>query len=171
MMKLIQGRKKTKPKIDSIDWFQYRTGRIAASHCKRIPSLKSTTSPTKALKVWVIKSPFNSCYEGGLGKGGCNWTGTNKIHETEWTFWYKSWKGWICHSLRSSRFLSFSRWRSNKRAKKRASEGARLGWAKNWGEVWRGWARRGGGGEKRNRLQSIPNINFFTELRSPTNGG
>ena len=97
--------KKTKPKIDSIDWFQYRTGRIAASHCKRIPSLKSTTSPTKALKVWVIKSPFNSCYEGGLGKGGCNWTGTNKIHETEWAFWYKSWKGWICHSLRSSCFL------------------------------------------------------------------
>ena len=45
------GEKKTKPKIDSIDWFQYRTGRIAASHCKRIPSLKSTTSPTKALKV------------------------------------------------------------------------------------------------------------------------
>ena len=32
------------------DWFKYRTGRIIASHCKRIASLKSTTAPTKALK-------------------------------------------------------------------------------------------------------------------------
>ena len=45
-------------------------------------------------------------------------------------------------SLCSSRFLSFSRHRSNKRAKKRASEGARLGRAKNWGEG----EREGGGG-------------------------
>ena len=40
------------------------------------------------------------------------------------------------HSLRSNRFLSFSRRRSNKQAKKRTSEGARLGWAKigvKWG--------------------------------------
>ena len=41
-------------------------------------------------------------------------------------------------SLRSSCFLSFSRWRSKKRAKKRASEGACLGCAKNWGDVVRG---------------------------------
>ena len=33
-----------------------------------------------------------------------------------------------------------------------------LGWAKNWGEVGRGEREGGGGGEKRNRLQSIPNI-------------
>ena len=45
-------------------------------------------------------------------------------------------------SLRSSRFLSFSRRKSNKRANKWACEGARLRWAKNWGEVGRGWARR-----------------------------
>ena len=48
-------------------------------------------------------------------------------------------------SLRSSGFLSFSRQRD--RVSKRASERARLG----WGEVGRGC-------EKRNRLQSIPNI-------------
>ena len=38
--------KKTKLRSDSIDWFKYRTGRITASHCKRIASLKTTTSPT-----------------------------------------------------------------------------------------------------------------------------
>ena len=42
--------KKPKLQSDSIDWFQYRTGRITACHCKRISSLKSTPSPTKALK-------------------------------------------------------------------------------------------------------------------------
>lgn len=42
--------KKTKLQSDSIDWFKFRAGRITASHCKRITSLKSTTSPTKALK-------------------------------------------------------------------------------------------------------------------------
>ena len=38
---------------------------------------------------------------------------------------------WFDVSLRSSHFLSFSRQRSNKRAKMRESEGALLGWAKN----------------------------------------
>ena len=57
-------------------------------------------------------------------------------------------------SLCSSRFLSFSRRRSNKRAKEHA-------WGENWGEVLarEGVEREtGGGGEKRNRLHSIPNI-------------
>ena len=61
----------------------------------------------------------------------------------------------IFNSLRSSRFLSFSRQRSKKRAIKRESA---------WGEQkirekW-GWGERegGGGGEERNRLQLIPNI-------------
>ena len=45
-------------------------------------------------------------------------------------------------SLRSSRFLSFSRRKSNKRANKWACERARLRWAKNWGEVGREWAGR-----------------------------
>lgn len=42
--------KTTKLQSDSRDWFQYRKGRLTASKCKRIASLKPTTSPTKALR-------------------------------------------------------------------------------------------------------------------------
>ena len=59
----------------------------------------------------------------------------------------------VMFSLRSSRFLSFSRRRSNKR---RAKEHA---WGEHaLGEVGRGGLEGVGGGEKRNRLQSFPNI-------------
>ena len=44
----------------------------------------------------------------------------------------KHFKVLIPNSLRSSRFLSFSKRRSNTRAKKRASERARMVWAKNY---------------------------------------
>ena len=42
--------KRTKLQSDSRDWFQYRKGRLTASKCKRIASLKATTSQTKALR-------------------------------------------------------------------------------------------------------------------------
>ena len=61
-------------------------------------------------------------------------------------------------SLRSSRLLSFSKRRSNKRAKKCASQGTKNWVSKNWGEVGRGERERRGGGQKRIRLQSILNI-------------
>lgn len=47
-------------------------------------------------------------------------------------------------SLRSSRFLSFSRLRSNKRAKSGGAKEHVWG-EQNWGEVGRWWARRGEG--------------------------
>ena len=77
---------------------------------------------------------------------------------------------WINSILRSSRFLSFSRRRSNKRAKKRASEGARLGWAKNRGEVRRGEKEGGGVGEKRNRrfLGSPHPLPLLLNFRTPS---
>ena len=58
-------------------------------------------------------------------------------------------------SLRSSRFLSFSRRRSNKQAIKRASAWGEQKLREKWGL---GEREGGGGGEERNRLQSIPNI-------------
>ena len=42
--------KRTKLQSDSRGWFQYRKRRLTASKCKRITSLKATTSPTKALR-------------------------------------------------------------------------------------------------------------------------
>ena len=63
-------------------------------------------------------------------------------------------------SLRSSRFLSFSRRRSKKPAINRASAWGEQKIREKWG---RGEREGGGGGEERNRLH-------FTELRSPTNG-
>lgn len=61
--------KKTKLQSDSIDWFKYRTG-ITASHCKRIASLKSTTSPTKALKEVLSYNQvhFTAAMKEGLEK-------------------------------------------------------------------------------------------------------
>ena len=60
--------------------------------------------------------------------------------------------------LRSNRFLSFSRRRSNKRAKKRGAE--EHAWdEQKIREKWGGGDREGGGGgEKWNCLQSNPNI-------------
>ena len=62
--------KKTKLQSDAIDWFQYRTGRITASHCKRIASLKLTTSPTKALKEVLSYNqvPLTAAMKEGLAK-------------------------------------------------------------------------------------------------------
>ena len=71
-------------------------------------------------------------------------------------------------SLHSNRFLTFSRWRSNKQTKKWVSKGACLGWVNNWGEVGKGWARRGRRwGEKESPAVDPKD---FTELCSPTNG-
>lgn len=62
--------KKTKLQSDSIDWFKYRTGRITASHCKRIASLKATTSPTKALREVLSYNqvPLTTAMKEGLEK-------------------------------------------------------------------------------------------------------
>ena len=66
-------------------------------------------------------------------------------------------------SLRSSRFLSFSRRRSNKQAKKRASEGARLGCAKQLGRNGEEVSEKGrdrGWGEKES-LHPFPLLLIF----------
>ena len=42
--------KKTRLQSQQSDWFLYRKGRITASKCKRVASLKPTTSPSKTIK-------------------------------------------------------------------------------------------------------------------------
>lgn len=42
--------KKTRLQSNCEDWYRFKRGRISASKCKRVASLKSSTSPTKALK-------------------------------------------------------------------------------------------------------------------------
>ena len=42
--------KKTKFQSQESDWFLYRKGRVTASKCKRVASLKPTTSPSKTIK-------------------------------------------------------------------------------------------------------------------------
>ena len=42
--------KKTRLQSNCADWYRFKRGRISASKCKRVASLKPSTSPTKALK-------------------------------------------------------------------------------------------------------------------------
>ena len=42
--------KKTRLQSNSADWYRFKKGRISASKCKRVASLKPTTSPSKALR-------------------------------------------------------------------------------------------------------------------------
>ena len=49
------------------DWFLYRNGRITASKCKRVASLKPTTSPSKTIKeVLVNNTPQSTAMLQGL---------------------------------------------------------------------------------------------------------
>ena len=73
----------------------------------------------------------------------------------------------ICCSLRSSRFLSFSRQRSNKRAIKRASAWGEQKIREKWGRGERE-GEGGGGGEERNRLQFYRTP--FAQLVRPRTG-
>ena len=46
--------KKTRLQSQDSNWYLYRKGRITASKCKRVASLKPTTSPSKALKELLL---------------------------------------------------------------------------------------------------------------------
>ena len=61
---------KKKLQSQCAEWFQYKKGRISASKCKRIASLKPTTSPTKALKevMGYKRIPQTAAMREGLEK-------------------------------------------------------------------------------------------------------
>ena len=48
--------KKTRLHSEESDWFLCRKGRISASKCKRVASLKPATSPSKTLKELLVKN-------------------------------------------------------------------------------------------------------------------
>ena len=48
--------KKTRLQSQQSDWFLYRKGRITASKCKRVASLKPTTSPSKTIKELLVNN-------------------------------------------------------------------------------------------------------------------
>ena len=48
--------KKTRLQSQESDWFLYRKGRITASKCKRVASLKPTTSPSKTMKELLVNN-------------------------------------------------------------------------------------------------------------------
>ena len=48
--------KKTRLQSQESDWFLYRKGRITASKCKRVASLKPTTSPSKTIKELLVNN-------------------------------------------------------------------------------------------------------------------
>ena len=48
--------KKTKLQSQEFDWFLYRKGRVTASKCKRVASLKPTTSPSKTMKELLVNN-------------------------------------------------------------------------------------------------------------------
>ena len=62
--------KRTRLQSKNSDWFLYRKGRITASNCKRVASLKPTTSPSKTLKelLMVNKVPQTYAMLQGLGE-------------------------------------------------------------------------------------------------------
>ena len=62
--------KRTRLQSKSCDWFLNRKERITASKCKRVASLKPTTSPLKALKelLMVNKVPQTYAMPQGLKK-------------------------------------------------------------------------------------------------------
>lgn len=59
---------KTRLQSRDSDWLLYRKGRITASKCKRVASLKPTTSPSKTLKelLKINKVPQTSAMRQGL---------------------------------------------------------------------------------------------------------
>ena len=48
--------KKTRRQSQESDWFLYRKGRILASKCKRVASLKPATSPSKTVKELLVNN-------------------------------------------------------------------------------------------------------------------
>ena len=48
--------KKTRLQSQDSDWFLSRKGRITASKCKRVPSLKPATSPSKTMKELLVNN-------------------------------------------------------------------------------------------------------------------
>ena len=54
--------KKTRLQSKNCDWFLYRKGRISASKCKCVASLKPTTSPSKTLKELLMVNKVSQTY-------------------------------------------------------------------------------------------------------------
>lgn len=54
--------KRTRLQSKNCDWFLYRKGRITASKCKRVASLKPTTSPSKTLKELLMVNKVPQTY-------------------------------------------------------------------------------------------------------------
>ena len=76
--------KKTRLQSQQSDWFLYRKGRITASKCKRVASLKPTTSPSKAIKELLVNntpSPLQCC------KGYKTKITLQKLLLTKWILW------------------------------------------------------------------------------------
>ena len=63
--------KKTRLQTNSADWYRFEKGRMSASKCKRVASLKPTTSPSKALREVMGYSDIlkTTAMREGLGKG------------------------------------------------------------------------------------------------------
>ena len=62
--------KKTPLQSNCADWYRFKRGRISASKCKRVASLKPSTSPTKALKevMGYSEIPQTTAMREGLEK-------------------------------------------------------------------------------------------------------
>lgn len=58
--------KKTRLQSQESDWFLYRKGRTTASKCKRVASLKATTSPSKTMKELLVNTPQSTAMLQGL---------------------------------------------------------------------------------------------------------
>lgn len=52
--------KKTRLQSQESNWFLYRKGRISASKCKRVASLKPATSPSKTVKELLVNNTPSS---------------------------------------------------------------------------------------------------------------
>lgn len=85
---------------DSMEWFQYRRGRITASHCKRVASFKATSSPTKALRDFLSydQVPQTTAIHEGLEREDHIEKALLKhTEQNQWTSCYKKRKIWFCH--------------------------------------------------------------------------
>ena len=62
--------KKTRLQSNCADWYRFKRGRISASKCKRVASLKPSTSPTKAFKevMGYSEIPQTTAMREGLEK-------------------------------------------------------------------------------------------------------
>ena len=62
--------KKTWLQSNCVDWYRFKRGRISASKCKRVASLKPSSSPTKTLKgvMGYSEIPQTTAMREGLEK-------------------------------------------------------------------------------------------------------